>query len=77
MTTQSDTERRNQILDELKSATEDWYEIESKRITDEVAFVKSTLRGRTGSERLQRSNTEEARVLIIDDISSFLTGDGA
>lgn len=77
MTTQSDTERRNQLLDELKTATDEWYEAEEKRITDEVSFVKSVLRGRTGSERLNRTNTAEARVLVIDDIQSFLTGDGA
>ena len=76
-TTQSDTERRNQILDELKTATDEWFAAEEKRITDEVTFVKSVLRGRTGSERLNRSNTTEARILILDDIQSFLSGGSA
>jgi len=77
MTTQSDTTRRNAILEELETAVEDWFRVEEKRITDEVAFVKSVLRGRTGSERLSRSNTAEANVLVRDDINSFLSGEGA
>jgi hypothetical protein len=77
MTTQSDAERRNALLDELKTAVDEWATNEERRVQDEVVFVKSVLRGRTGSERLARSNTAEARVLVIDDITSFLTGDGA
>lgn len=74
MSTQSAINARNQILDELKQALDDWHEQEIKRIDDEVTFVKSVLRGRTGSERLVRSNTEEARILVIDDITTFLAG---
>jgi hypothetical protein len=74
MTTQADIDARNQILDELKQALDEWHDHETQRIDDEVTFVKSVLRGRTGSERLSRSNTSEARVLVIDDINSFLAG---
>lgn len=77
MTAQADTERRNALLDELKEAVDDWAEAEERKVENEITFMKSVLRGRTGSERLARSNTEEARVLVIDDITSFLTGDGA
>jgi hypothetical protein len=61
MTTQADIDARNQILDELKQALDEWHDHETQRIDDEVTFVKSVLRGRTGSERLSRSNTSEAR----------------
>jgi hypothetical protein len=71
---QSDREARDQLLDDLKQATDEWFEAEEKRINDEVTFVKSVLRGRTGSERLARANTREAQVLVIDDITSFLSG---
>jgi hypothetical protein len=74
VTTQADIDARNEILDELKEALDSWHETEISRIDDEVEFVKSVLRGRTGSERLSRSNTEEARILVIDDITSFLAG---
>lgn len=71
---QASLEARNALLDELKSALDDWHDREVQRIDDEVTFAKSVLRGRTGSERLSRSNTTEARILVIDDINSFLAG---
>lgn len=77
MTAQADKERRDALLDELKEAVDNWAEAEEEKVTKEIDFMKSVLRGRTGSERLSRSNTEEARILVIDDIDSFLTGDGA
>lgn len=77
MTDTADTERRDALLDELQSATNDWADAEEQKTQKTIDFMKSVLRGRTGSERLARSNTTEARVLVIDDIDSFLTGDGA
>jgi len=74
---QSDTARRNALLDELRLAAEEWFTKERRRIQDESTFVKSVLRGRTGSDRLRQANTVAARVLVINDIDSFLTGDGA
>ena len=75
MTTPDDrTEARNQLLDRLKTAFDEWYTKEEKRLTDEATFLKSVLRGRTGSERVSRSNTSEAEVLVINDINSFLAG---
>ena len=74
MTTQVDREARDQLLDELKQALDDWFEVEEKRIQDEVNFTKSFLRGRTGSERLSRATTQQAQLLVIDDITSFLAG---
>ena len=76
MTTQSDIDARNALLDQLKNALEDWHTQTIQKIDDEVDFAKSVLRGRTGSERLQRSNTSEAQILVIDDITSFLAGTG-
>ena len=60
--------------DELKQAVEEWFEAEMKAIDDEEVFLKSVLRGRTGSERLAAANTASARVLVIDDLGSFLSG---
>ncbi len=74
MTTDPRTQQRDQLLDSLKTAADEWYEEEKKRIEDEVAFLKSVLRGRTGSDRLSRSNTTQGTVLAIDDITSFLAG---
>ena len=68
------TEARNAQLDRLKDAFDEWYNHEHDRLSDEVTFLKSVLRGRTGSERLSRSNTTEAEVLVVNDIESFLSG---
>ena len=68
------TTTRNARLDRLQTAFDEWHDREKKRLEDEVTFLKSTLRGRTGSERVARSNTEEAEVLVVADINSFLTG---
>jgi hypothetical protein len=69
-------EARNALLDDLKEAADEYFDAERQRIEDELAFLKSVLRGRTGSERVSRSNTEEARVLVINDVETFLAGEG-
>jgi cell division septum initiation protein DivIVA len=74
MTQQVDRERRDELLDKLKEAVDEWADKEEERIEAEVKFLKSVLRGRTGSERLSRSNTTEASVLLSTDLDAFLTG---
>lgn len=74
MPTDDATEARNAKLDRLKDAFDQWYNDEHDRLTNESTFLKSVLRSRTGSERLSRSNTTEAEVLVTNDIESFLTG---
>lgn len=73
-TTQSDQDLRDQLLDDLKQALDEYYDAEESRITDEVSFVKSVLKGRTGSARLAQANAAVAEVLVINDINSFLAG---
>ncbi len=68
------TEERDARLDRLQEAFDEWYDSERQRLEDEATFLKSVLRGRTGSERLSRENTTEAEVLVVNDITSFLTG---
>lgn len=68
------TTTRNQRLNRLQSAFTEWHGREKSRLEDEVTFLKSVLRGRTGSERLSRANTAEAEVLVVNDISTFLSG---
>lgn len=68
------TEERDALLDRLKDALDEWYDHEKAELEDEATYLKSVLRGRTGSERLAQENTTEAEVLVINDIASFLTG---
>jgi hypothetical protein len=74
MATQEEIDRRNERLDQLQQALDEWHEAEQSRYEDEAAFLRSFLRGRTGSERLSRSNTAEAEGLVVNDIASFLSG---
>ena len=75
-TDQTDKDRRDALLDDLKQATEEWYASEEQKIDDEVEFLKSVMRGRTGSERLARENTQQGQILVANDINSFLAGSG-
>lgn len=68
------TTERDALLDRLKEAFDEWYDSEHSRLEDEATYLKSVLRGRTGSERLSRENTAEAEVLVVNDITSFLAG---
>lgn len=68
------TAERDALLDRLKDAFDGWYDNEKSELEDEATYLKSVLRGRTGSERLARENTTEAEVLVVNDITSFLTG---
>lgn len=68
------TAERDALLDRLKEAFDEWYDAEHSRLTDEATYLKSVLRGRTGSERLSRENTTEAETLVVNDITSFLSG---
>lgn len=74
MATEQQKAERDARLDRLKQALDDWHTNEKSRLEDEASFLKSVLRGRTGSERLARENTAEAEVLVVEDITSFLSG---
>lgn len=75
MTQQADAEARNRKLDELKTAIEEWYDEEEAKIQYEIDFLKGFLRGRTGSERLERATTQRAGLLAYDDVRSLLGGE--
>lgn len=65
---------RDKRLDELQKATTEWADKETKRLEDEVKFLKSVLQGRTGAGRLTNQNVADASKLVVDEISQFLTG---
>jgi hypothetical protein len=74
MATREQKQERDARLDRLKQAVDEWHTNERGRYEAEATFLKSFLRGRTGSERLSRENTAEAEALVVDDITSFLSG---
>ena len=69
------TQKRNDRLDDLKTATEAWATKETKRLNDQVTFGKRVLKGRTGSERLVQASVTSAKELVVDQLNDFLTGD--
>lgn len=66
--------RRDALLDDLQQAFEQWHQNETKRVDREIRYLKSVLRGRTGSDRLGSANAEEASRIVQTDLDSFLTG---
>jgi hypothetical protein len=65
---------RDARLDALKKAVKDWSTKEKKRLEDEVKFLKSVLKGRTGAGRLTNQNVADSSKFVVDEISQFLTG---
>jgi len=65
---------RDKRLDDLKDATDKWADKEIKRYEDEVKFLKSILKGRTGAGRLTNQNVTDSSKLVVDEISQFLEG---
>lgn len=74
MENQYDRNRRDQLLDQLQEAVDEWGDNQEAQVGDEVAFLKSVLKGRTGSERLAASNSSEGQALLSLEIDAFLTG---
>ena len=73
MSVASKTER-NQVLDELVTATEQWRDHRKRRLTEQVDLAKRILKGRTGSQRLQNEMVQQASSLLVDEVEAFLTG---
>lgn len=65
---------RDARLTALKNATVEWADKEKKRLEDEVTFLKSILKGRTGAGRLTNQNVADSSKLVVDEIAQFLTG---
>lgn len=68
------TTERNALLDELTTALNTWYAKEAAAIQTEITFVNQVVASRSAANGAVKSNTKAARVLVIDDITSFLAG---
>lgn len=66
-------EARDARLDELKRAYEELYVQEIKRADAEEAYLKS-LRARASAQTLARKNAAASKLLLIQDINTFLAG---
>lgn len=65
---------RDKRLDALQKATAEWGKKETKRLKDEVKFLKSVIKGRTGSGKLASQNVSDSSKLLVDSIGQFVEG---
>jgi hypothetical protein len=65
--------RRDKLLDDLKKAYDEYYKQEIKRVNVEEQFIRA-LQQRGGSRRAARANAKQSKLLLVQDISTFLTG---
>lgn len=63
---------RNDRLEKLRKATEEWATKRTKQYTDRIAANKAILQGRTGGARLANSNVQAAAALVVTSIDEFL-----
>jgi len=68
------TAERDARLDQLSEAVTKWADKEVKQLTDEAAFLKSILKGRTGAGRLANQNVVDSSKFVVAEISEFLEG---
>lgn len=65
---------RDKLLDDLKKAHDDYYQKELKRISAEENFYRAVLKARGGASTLAKANASASKILLANDIGSFLTG---
>jgi len=65
---------RDKLLDQLKEANDAYYEKEMKRITAEEDFYREVLKARGGARSLAKANAAASKILLANDIESFLSG---
>jgi hypothetical protein len=65
---------RDALLDELKQANDEYYKKELKRIEAEESYLKDVLKARSAASSLAKANASASKLLLINDISTFLAG---
>lgn len=74
MSVEQRQQERDERLDALKAATDEWADKATQQLEDEATFLKSILKGRTGAGRLANQNVADSSKLVTDEISRFLEG---
>jgi len=63
---------REDRLNALKDAVNEWADSETERLENERDFLQSVLEGRTNSGQLSAHITERASVLTEEEINAYL-----
>ncbi len=66
---------RDQKLDELSRAFEQYYRNESKKIDNEASYIRNVLKARGSAASLAKANASVSKRLVFNDITSLLAGD--
>lgn len=65
---------RDARLDTLTAAVKDWATKRREYLNNQLSFSKRVLQGREGMDRLEKASVDMASDLLVDEISTFLTG---
>ena len=65
---------RDKRLTALQKAVEEWGTKEKKRLTDEVTFLKSVIKSRTGAGKLASQGVEDSSDILVQKIGQYLEG---
>ncbi len=66
-------DERDANLDALQTSLDEWADSEKTRLENEVKFMRSVLKGRTGSETAGTLNLASAGDVIVAEIENFLS----
>lgn len=69
-------DERDENLDSLQEAVDDWGKREQDRLENEVKFMRATLKGRTGSEQAGTEALDAASDLLQTEIDDFIAFGG-
>jgi hypothetical protein len=65
---------RDKLLDDLLKAHEELYQKEVKRIEATAGLCRSLQKSRSSAAALVKANASASKLLLANDIGSFLTG---
>lgn len=65
---------RDKRLDQLGQALEAFFKKETRRIDVEEAILRDVLKARGGAQKLAKANASASKLLLINDITTFLAG---
>lgn len=65
---------RDQRLDELQTAVNEYGTKKKKQLEDEVEFLKSVRAGHTGAGQLSSQGVADSQKYLVDSIKQFLEG---
>lgn len=69
-------DERDENLDALAEAVDEWGQKERDRLENEVKFMRAVLKGRTGEDKAGTDALDSASALLQAEINDFLTFGG-